>query len=164
MEKKPPIITNTKGGAAVSIVGDSYKTLISGEDTGGAFAVIDMLISPGGGPGPHAHAAMEESFYVVDGEIEVKSEFGTYIAGKGTFINIPKGGVVHSFKNKTENMAHMICYVVPSGLEAFFKEVGIPVEHGQFPPSPPLDEEAIKKLMGIAQKYGQEFYPPDFLG
>ncbi|MCQ6961121.1 cupin domain-containing protein [Mucilaginibacter aquariorum] len=59
-----------------------------------------MLIPPNGGPGPHEHAQIEDSFYVIDGEIEVRSEFGKYIATKGSFVNIPKGGVVHGFKTK----------------------------------------------------------------
>jgi hypothetical protein len=52
------------GGISLAVVGDSYRTVISGKDTGGAYAVIEMLIPPGGGPGPHAHAGFEETFRV----------------------------------------------------------------------------------------------------
>jgi len=162
-QKKQPIHVGPEEGMTVSVVGDTYRILVSGQQTGGAFACIDMIVPPGGGPGPHAHPDFEESFYVVDGEVEVKSEFGNYVASKGSFISIPKGGVVHGFKNKTGQNAHLICTVVPAGLESFFAEIGQPVKFGQLLPPPHLDEAAVKKLQAIAEKYGQKVFPSDYL-
>jgi quercetin dioxygenase-like cupin family protein len=162
-EKKEPITVGTAGGKIISVVGDNYRILVGGAETNGAFAAIDMLVPPGGGPGPHEHAQIEESFYVIDGEIEVKSEFGEYTASKGAFVNIPKGGVVHEFKNKSDKVAHLLCIVVPSGLETFFEEIGKPVGYGEFLPPPPMDPESLKKLEAIAEKHGQKVYPPDYL-
>jgi len=159
-----PVTLGAKEGKTVSVVGDTYRILISGKETGNSFAAIDMLIPPEGGPGPHSHAGFEESFYVIEGEIEVKSEVSTYIAKKGSFVEIPKGGIVHCFKNKSKETAHILCYVVPSGLEEFFLEIGQPVLPDAFLPVPQMDEEKIKKLQGIAEKYGQKIYPPDYLG
>ena len=154
---------DSEQGQSLSIVGDAYRILISGEQTGGTYAVIDMLVPPGGGPGPHAHKHFQEMFYVVDGEIEFKMEGGKYIGKKGSFVNIPLGGVVHCFKNKTDKLAHLLCTVVPAGLDSFFREIGKPIETGSFLPPPALTKEDIDKLKAIAEKYGQELYPPDFL-
>jgi len=77
---------------------------------------------------------------------------------------IPKGGIVHSFKNKTENIAHILCTVIPSGLEEMFMAIGKPVATGTFLPPPVMDEEVIKKMQVMAAGYGQKLYPPDFLG
>jgi len=161
--KKQPVITGPINGKNISVAGNNYRILISGEETNGAFATIDMIVPPGGGPGPHAHADINESFYVIDGEIELKSEFGTTTATKGTFVTIPKGGVVHAFKNITEKNAHLLCIVVPAGLDSFFVEIGTPVDFGEIIPPAQLTSEAISKLQKIAEKYGQEIYPPDFL-
>jgi len=76
---------------------------------------------------------------------------------------IPKGGIVHSFKNKTANLAHLLCTVIPAGLEEFFIKIGEPVAPGAFLPPPPMDPESIGKLIKIAEQYGQKVYPPDFL-
>jgi len=162
--KAAPITINPTDGQTLSVVGDNYRILISGKQTNGAFAVIDMLVPPNGGPGPHAHAGFDESFYVIDGEVEVKSEAGTYIAKKGAFVSIPKGGIVHCFKNKTDTLAHLLCTVTPAGLEEMFLEIGRPVDAGTFLPPPPMDEDSIKKLIAVVEKYGQKVYPPDFLG
>lgn len=162
--KTPPITTGPQDGTSLSVVGDTYRILISGKETGGSFAVIDMLVPPGSGPGPHAHPDFQESFYVIDGEIEVRSEASTYIAPKGAFVSIPKGGIVHCFKNKSDKMAHLLCTVVPSGLEAFFEEIGQPVAIGEFLPAPPMDGAAMERVKGLAGKYGQQLFPPDYLG
>ena len=71
-----PIIVEPTGGQTLSVVGGNYRVLVSGKQTNGAFSVIDMLIPPQNGPGPHAHANFHESFYIVDGEVEVHSEAG----------------------------------------------------------------------------------------
>lgn len=161
--KKPVKVVGVSEGTTLAVVGDSYRTVISGRDTGGAYAVIDMLIPPGGGPGPHAHAHFQESFHVLEGEVEIKSELGTYTASKGAFVNIPLGGLVHCFKNKTQEIAHLWCVVVPAGLEAFFEEIASPAPFGTFVPPPPMTPEMQKKLQGIAEKYGQQVFPPDYL-
>ena len=160
--KQAPITIGAQGGQSISVVGDTYRVLISGKQTGNAFATIDMLIPPNGGPGPHAHADFQESFFVTEGEVEVKSEAGTYIATAGCYVVIPKGGIVHCFKNRTDNVARLLCMVDPSGLEEFFLEIGKPVAFGTFMP-PVTDPESMKKVQTAAEKYGQQIFPPDYL-
>jgi len=161
--KQMPIAVDPEGGEILSVVGGNYRVLISGKQTNGAFSVIDMLIPPGNGPGPHAHSNFHESFYVVDGEVEVHSEAGSYKAKKGSFVLVPEGGVIHYFKNVSDNLAHLVCTVVPAGLEEFFEEIGEPTALGEFLPPQQMDPESIKKLQAIAQRHRQVVYPPNFL-
>lgn len=163
-QKQTPIAVGAEQGQGLSVMGGTYRILASGNDTGGAFATIDMLIPPGGGPGPHAHAQFHETFYVVEGEVEVKSEASTFIARTGDYIVIPTGGIVHGFKNRSDKTARLLCTVVPAGLEEMFLEMGKPVALGEFLPPPTMDAETQAKMKAIAEKYGQKLYPPDFLG
>ena len=156
------ITLNPREGQNLSVVGDNYRLLITGKETENAFAVIDMLIPPKGGPMPHAHANFQESFYVIEGEIVVRTEEQTYIAKKGAFVSIPKGGAIHSFKNETDANAHILCLVVSSGLEEFFKEIGQPVASGAFLPPPVMNAEAAERLKIIAERYNQEVFSPDY--
>ncbi len=163
--KPAPIAVDATAGQTLSVTGGNYRILTSGAQTGGAFATIEMLVPPGGGPPPHAHPDFHETFYVVDGEVEVKSEAGTYVAKKGAYVVIPMGGVIHSFKNKTDNLANLLCTVVPSGLEEMFLAVGKPVQPGEFlPPPPPPDAAAMEKITALAAQYGQKLYPLNYLG
>lgn len=157
------ITVNENQGKHLSVVGDTYRIIISGKQTDGAYAVIDMLVPPGGGPGPHAHTNIEEMFYVVDGEIDFKTESGGYTAKKGALVNIPKGGEVHSFKNTSNSIAHLLCTVIPAGLDDFFEEIGRPVAAGTFLPPPEMNEEDLKSLKISAEKHGQKLYPPNYL-
>lgn len=154
---------DAQDGHILSVVGDTYRLVITGEQTGGAYAVIDMLVPPQGGPGPHSHAGFQEAFYILDGEVEVKTESQTYIAKKGSFVNIPRGGIVHRFKNVTNTIAHLLCLVVPAGLEDFFLEMGKPVSAGTFLPPPIIGPEEQQQLQSIAEKHGQKIFPPDYL-
>ena len=156
-------ITQAGGGGNLGIAGNNYRVLVNGEQTGGAYAVIDMLVPDGGGPGPHSHAEIQESFYVVDGEVEFKTEALTYTAKKGDFVNIPLGGMVHCFKNKSGSLAHLICTVTPAGMEKMFEEIGKPIGPNEFLPPVPLDEEGMKNMKALGEKYGQQFYPPNYL-
>lgn len=164
MEKsKPtPITVDPNSGEILSVAGGNYRVLVSGKQTNGAFSTIEMLIPPQNGPGPHSHADFHESFYILDGEVEVHSEAGSYTAKKGSFVVVPKGGIVHCFKNISDELAQLLCTVVPAGLEEFFEEIGEPVAAGDFRP-PPMDPESIKNIQAIAQKHGQVLYPPNFL-
>jgi len=150
-------------GQILSVMGDTYRIVITGEQTESAYAVIDMLVPPQGGPGPHAHTGFEESFYVIDGEVEVTTEYETYTAKKGSFVNIPLGGLVHCFKNTTNAVAHLWCVVVPAGLEDLFIEIGKPVSPGTFLPPPQMTGEELEKLKDVVEKHGQKIYPPDYL-
>ena len=66
MANQSDLLTKVEAGKGeyVSVVGDTYRIVIGGEQTGGQYAVIDMMVPQNGGPGPHAHAEIQESFYV----------------------------------------------------------------------------------------------------
>jgi quercetin dioxygenase-like cupin family protein len=156
-------ITGAQDGDNLSVAGGIYRILVSGKQTNGQYAVIEMSVPAGGGPGPHSHAGFQESFYIIEGEVEVKTEEQTFSATKGAFVNIPLGGMVHCFKNKSANLAKLLCTVVPAGLEEMFLELGIPVNEGEFIPPQPMDSETLQQFTAVVEKHGQKLYPPDYL-
>ena len=151
-----------QNGNVVSVVGDTYRIVIAGEQTNDTYSLIDMMIPKGGGPGPHAHKDVQEAFYIIDGEIEVTSDEGIYIAKAGALVNIPKGGLVHMFTNRNEKPAHILCLLTPSGMEEMFEEMGKPVAWGEFLPKPEMTPEVMEKMKTLAEKYDQKLYPPDY--
>ncbi len=54
----------------ISVAGGTYTILVTGEQTGGRYSLIDMLVPPGGGPPLHRHD-FEEMFTILEGEIEL---------------------------------------------------------------------------------------------
>jgi len=72
----------------ISVAGGTYTILVAGEETGGRYCLIDMLVPPGGGPPPHRHD-FEEMFTILDGEIELTFRGEAYQASAGSTVNIP---------------------------------------------------------------------------
>jgi len=157
-------IINKNEGELLGVAGGNYRIIISGEQTNGNYAVIEMTVPPGGGPPPHSHPDTQEMFHVLEGEVVFKTEAGKQTVSKDGFVNIPLGGAVHCFKNTSENNARLLCTVVPAGLENLFKEIGTPVVSGQMLPTPELTDKRKEFLKEIDLKYNQKTYPPDFLG
>lgn len=153
----PPTIRNALQGRTISVVGDIYRFLATGEETDGKYAMWEAIVPPGGGPPPHVHSREEESFYVLEGEITFLVGEEQVVATAGTFANMPVGSL-HSFKNNTDKVARMIISVAPAGLEQMFFEVGQPVERGTQVAPPSLEE--IEKLLRIAPNYGVQIRVP----
>jgi quercetin dioxygenase-like cupin family protein len=144
-------------GRAIAVVGDVYRFLAVGEDTGGRYALWEAIVFPGGGPPPHVHAREEEGFYVLEGEITFQLGDKRIVAHAGTSANIPPG-ILHCFKNEGNSPVKMLISVAPAGLENMFFEVGQAVDPGANP-APPTSEE-IDKFLAIAPRYGIEIRLP----
>jgi quercetin dioxygenase-like cupin family protein len=144
----------------IGLVGDTYTITVPGKDTDDRFCVIDMHIPRGGGPGPHRHD-FEETFILLDGEIEITFRGAKSIVRAGAIVNIPSNAP-HQFCNASSTPARMICICSPAGNEEFFLEVGIPVATRTTPP-PKLDEQQmtafLKKARALAPKYRTELLP-----
>src|SRR5437660_6408807 len=95
-----PTLRGPGQGRTVAVVGDVYRFLATGEDTGGKYALWEAFVPPGGGPPLHVHSREEEGFYVLDGEITLFLGDHRLIASAGMFANIPVG-TPHSFKNES---------------------------------------------------------------
>ncbi len=141
----------------LGIVGDTYTILLSGKDTAGRFCLIDMHVPPGGGPPPHRHD-FEETFILLDGELEATFRGKKSILRAGDTVNIP-ANAPHQFHNASQAPVRMHCICSPAGQEEFFKEIGVPVATRTTPP-PKLREAEMKafmeKAMSLAPKYKTE--------
>jgi quercetin dioxygenase-like cupin family protein len=141
----------------IGLVGDTYTITVNGEATNGRFCVIDMHIPPGGGPPPHRHD-FEETFILLEGEMEATFRGNKLIVRAGETLHIP-ANAPHQFHNTSSQPVRMLCICAPAGQEKFFREVGVPVAT-RTAPAPKLDgrEEAafIEKVKALAPKYRTE--------
>ena len=76
--------------------GDRYTFLVTGAETGGAYFAMEAVVPPGGGPPPHIHRQEDETFYVVEGDVEFLLGDRIVIATEGDFVNVPRGAL-HRF-------------------------------------------------------------------
>jgi quercetin dioxygenase-like cupin family protein len=145
----------------IGLVGDTYTIILSGDDTNGRYCLIDMHIPPGGGPPSHRHD-FEESFTLLEGEIDVTFRGEKSVVRAGETLSIP-ANAPHSFTNAAKRPARLLCICAPSGQEEFFTKVGVKVAARMTPP-PKLDKAEQSKLMKKAQelapKYRTEILKP----
>jgi quercetin dioxygenase-like cupin family protein len=141
----------------IGLVGDTYTITVTGEQTAGRFCVIDMHIPPGGGPPPHRHD-FEETFIVLEGEMEATFRGQKSLVRAGDTINIP-ANAPHQFHNTSSEPVRMLCICSPAGQENFFLEVGVRVAtRTTLPPKLDPKEQAafIDKVKALAPKYRTE--------
>ncbi len=153
------ILSASGNGPVFTAVGDVYRLLATGEQTGGAYALLETRVLPGGGPPPHLHRREEESFYVLAGEISFFLTDHKITAKPGAFVQMPRN-TPHAFKNEGTTEARMLIIVTPAGFDDFMREFGTPADSFDVTPPPPTGAE-IARLLAIAPKYGIEMLPPD---
>jgi quercetin dioxygenase-like cupin family protein len=140
----------------ISIAGNTYTILLSGEDTGGRYCLIDMHVPPGGGPPPHRHD-FEEMLTLIEGEIAFTFRGATSTLRAGSTVNIP-ANAPHSFRDQSGGVARMLCMCTPAGQEEFFMAVGDPVASRIAPPKLTGEEEEERKWRAkeLAPRYRTE--------
>lgn len=149
-------------GSTYLVLGDLYTFLAVGENTGGAYGLVEVILQPQSMTPPHIHDQAAEAHYILEGEVEYQVDEQTTVATPGTFIHFPKGQC-HSFKNVGLKPAKLLAWTTPAGPELFFAEVGQPLnlpmsEEEQRSLSSPPTPADIEKAVAIATtKYGVKF-------
>ncbi|HEX8275809.1 MAG TPA: cupin domain-containing protein [Longimicrobiaceae bacterium] len=145
----------------VAVAGGVYTVLLTGADTAGRFCLVEMRVPPGGGPPPHRHD-FEETFRVLEGQVEFSFRGEQVVARTGETVNVP-ANAPHSFRNASGAPARLLCICSPAGQEELFLAVGVPVA-GATAPAPRLGdaEKAERRALAeaLAPRYRTEFLPP----
>ena len=119
--------------------GDVHTVMLSGAESGGQLAVLEIRCPPGGGPPPHTEPT-HAFFRVLEGEVEFSLEQGgaleTVVLRAGDTAFVP-GRAGHAFHNRSGFPARLIVVGQPAGLEEFIAEAGVPIENPTTPPAPP---------------------------
>lgn len=100
------------------------RFLLTGENSGGAIALFEVVL-PGGqrlNAPAHSHNHYEETIYGVQGVLTWTIDGKQIDLGPGQAICIPRGAV-HRFDNNTMQDARMLCAVTPAAIgPQYFRE------------------------------------------
>jgi len=137
MAKAGMVNPANKGEANLMLGSVICMTTLSGKDTEGQLAIVDMRCPEGAGPGPHTDP-WRESFYVLEGEFEFQLERDGALyptrACPGDTVTIP-AGLGHAFRAISRTPARALILSVPAGLDDFFAAAGEPTDS----PLPPQE-------------------------
>jgi quercetin dioxygenase-like cupin family protein len=132
----PTASSNRRRFAVLGATIDIHATL---EDTGSSTSIIELGIPPRfpGAP-PHLHEHVTESFYILDGNIDMLLDREWRKAHRGNFFLIPPH-TVHGYRNNTDQQARFL--IMAPGHDRFFFEL-VDWMHRE-PVWPPTDREAL---------------------
>jgi mannose-6-phosphate isomerase-like protein (cupin superfamily) len=123
---------------------ETARVKLTGDRTDGRLSLLEMFVAPGSGNIAHAHGDEDEAFYITAGEFRFVNGSGTFDAGPGDFVYIPRR-TRHAFKNLSTETGTLMVFYTPAGPEQFF------LDHGDDPdptgaPPPAWTPEKIAEI------------------
>jgi quercetin dioxygenase-like cupin family protein len=140
-----------------SMIGERHTLLLTGEQTAGAYAVVEVFVPPGGGPPAHVHSREDEAFLVVEGEFEFVVGGERVRLTAGGFVFGPRG-VPHAFKCVGPTAGRMIITALPAGVERAIAAIGTRLPGREAAPIPPTPEH-LDRAAQLGASYGVEIVP-----
>ena len=135
-------------GRAIDLGNFAMSLKASGDDTAGAFSLLEADEPPGFGPPMHIHHDAAEAFYVLAGEYVIFVEDEEFRCPSGSFIYIP-AGTPHGFRVGPLQSRKVNLYA-PAAMVGYFDELSAALSRGA----------ADQELAGIAERHGMEIIGP----
>lgn len=131
------------------VVGASVHLLVTGTDTKGRLAVIEIQERRGAEPLRHLHHWEDEIVYVLDGEVTFMLNDEHLPRSAGSCVLLP-AGQEHAYALKSEE-ARLLVMAAPAGLEHLYQELGGLNATGR---------SDVERLVTVAARYGVEITGP----
>jgi quercetin dioxygenase-like cupin family protein len=133
-------------GTALNVLGDPVLLKLTGQDTNAQFALTEQVSQPGTSMPAHLHTQEDETFLVLEGQVEFTVGSDTILVETGGLAFAPRD-VAHSFRIVSDTPARLLIYISPAGLEHMFQELS------QLPAGPP----DMAQVLAICSRYGVSF-------
>ena len=131
---------------------DLVKVHLSGEDTGGRYALMEWVQRPGEWTPLHVHRSADQTMFVLEGEITLYLPGSTVVAGPGEVAHGPKG-VPHTEHITSAEPSRVMEMVVPAGFDRFIAAAGAPAAELTLPPAD-WPEPDMERLAQLAAEHG----------
>jgi uncharacterized protein (TIGR02246 family) len=156
MFPKRQAYVNMEKESAVWFLGALTRVMSTGENTNGAFGLIEQLIPAGFASPYHIHHLEDEAFYVLEGGVTFVCDGEWFKAGPGAYVYGPRE-IPHGFRIEGSTPARILLLCAPAGFERFVIEMSDPATERTLPPPAPPD---MAKLMALAAKYNIDILGP----
>ena len=108
-------------GRSVSLRGTEVRFTVESSDAAGA-SFTEWEAAPGFDTGLHVHERLEETWYVLEGELEFRLGEETFVATAGATVFVPPL-VAHAFANRADERAKFLLVMSPPGHDRYFDEL-----------------------------------------
>lgn len=147
------LAVDPEGGERLLWMGEPTLIKITGEETGGAYSLAEVFVTPAGLVPLHVHRREDEAFYVLEGRVTFRVGEETYEAGPGSFVFGPRG-VPHGYTVNTPT-ARLLMLFSPAGFEGFIRATSEPTDSLETPPPGTADVD-FERVLAAADEYGAE--------
>ena len=133
---------------AYFFAGGIIKLHLTGAQTGGAFCLLESLMPPDHMTPPHMHRNEDETFLILEGDLDMTVGVQTITLRAGGTALAPRG-IPHQLRNTSGRPVRMIVLSTPAGFGDFVMAAGVPARDGVAPPA--ID---VEHLATIAARFG----------
>ncbi len=114
-----PLVLSAEQAPWLAYDAGRLRVLESAASTGGRYSVLELNELPGYKTPPHMHPDMDETFYVLEGTLELRLPGKTYRLPAGSYVHIPRN-TPHAQGSADDKPVRMLITVSPGEFEAFF--------------------------------------------
>ncbi len=134
-------------------LGNLWRLMATGYQTGNSLCLIDQLVTPkGGGPNAHLHPS-DEGLYVVSGHCTFHAGGETVSAGAGSLVFVPRF-TEHAFSVDAPG-TQLLNFYLPSGFELFIMGFSHPAERNELPREGEVPMPPARLVEQLSREYGQ---------
>ena len=122
------------------------RFVATGSQTRGDFGLFEVTMEPGGsGPGPHLHRTFSESFYVLEGSLDVLTDDEWTTAHVGDLVHVPRSSV-HGFRSAGPDVGARFLILFTPGIprEDYFEGLLDLHSGGRTPTTAEIDAFALR--------------------
>jgi mannose-6-phosphate isomerase-like protein (cupin superfamily) len=109
--------------------------------------VLEMTLPVGSAPPLHVHDNLDDTWYILEGQMVVRCGNEELVVGAGHWVSMPRG-VPHTFLVVGDGEARILLVHDNASFRDFIREVGIPADTQIVPPQPLFP--AIDELARVA--------------
>ena len=120
--------------------------------------VLELTVPPGGSPPQHVHDTLDDSFFLLDGEVVVRCGERTIVARPGSYVVLPHG-VDHTFRVTSSVPARLLLVHADDSFLSFVETLGLPTTEHTLPPPDAVDLD-FDTVVRVSAEHGSPIIGP----
>jgi quercetin dioxygenase-like cupin family protein len=151
------IQTQSRAGEPLWFLHNLSRILVNGEQSDGRFSLLEMTGASGDMPPLHVHHEEDETFYVLEGEVEV------HVAGRDPVTVVPgraccaPRGIPHAYKVVSSGSSRWLVALTGTSFARLVRDASVPAQTATLPVDPQFDPEEID---AISTRHGIDLLGP----
>lgn len=115
-------VIRSTDGRALRVLGDEVTLKLVSDDSPHGQAIVTVLVPPGSGTPCVTHAAEEEVYFLLEGELLMHTPSERQLLAPGDMVHLPPA-TPHGYRNPGDRPARFLAWTVGGPMDRFFVKV-----------------------------------------